>query len=179
MGGARSGKSNYAQDLAQKFSEKVLFVATAEALDKCMQRRIEKHKLDRPSHWITLEIPVNVARGLKGKMREAEVVIIDCLTLLVSNIMLGEGRGLSGESGNDISRTEASVVAEIDELIEFMRNTRAAFIIVSNEVGLGLVPDNEPGQVYRDLLGRTNQMVAQYADEVDFMIAGIPLKVKG
>lgn len=171
LGGARSGKSRFAQELAAKQGRKVLFVATGEPLDEEMRARIDTHKKSRPAGWRTLEAPTNVARALKGKTGDAEVVIIDCITLLVSNLM--------GDENTDVGIWEKKVAAEIKSLITLLKNSKANFIIVSNEVGLGLVPTTPIGRAYRDILGMANQMLAGNADEVYLMVAGIPLALKG
>ena len=169
LGGARSGKSQFAQKLASKLSDKVVFVATAEAGDEEMHSRIEVHKKSRPRNWHTLEAPVGIARRIQAQIGNADVVIIDCITMLVSNLLVGEGDDKCGEE---------QVATEIDQLTECMDKLEAAFIIVSNEVGLGLVPENKLGRFYRDFLGRVNQLLAQRADEIYFMVSGIPLTVK-
>jgi adenosylcobinamide kinase/adenosylcobinamide-phosphate guanylyltransferase len=168
-GGARAGKSSYAQKLAGDIGGKVLFVATAEAKDEDMRLRIEKHKKSRPSGWETLEAPSGVGKAIGEKDGKYQVVIIDCITMLVSNVMLGAEDETSGES---------EMLKEIDTLIKVMHSKPATYILVSNEVGLGIVPDNELSRNYRDLLGKANQMLAQYADEVYLMVAGIPVKIK-
>jgi len=170
LGGARSGKSRFAQELAAKLGKKVLFVATCEPLDEEMNARIEVHKRSRPSTWKTLETPTDVAKAMRSKIGDAEVVIIDCLTLLVSNLM--------GTEDTDAETLEKRVSAELEDLVAFMRTTEAHFIIVSNEVGLGLVSPYPAGRVYRDALGMANQMLAKNADEVYFMVAGIPIELK-
>jgi len=172
MGGARSGKSSFAQELALKSGEAVLFVATAEAGDEDMKRRIEKHRETRPSTWKTLEVTTHVGSQIARSIGKAKTVIIDCITLLVSNIF----QQYDGDADADV--TEKGVVAEIDELIECIDRLDASFIIVSNEVGLGLVPADRVSRIYRDLLGRANQRLAQHADEVILMVAGMPVKVK-
>ena len=171
LGGARSGKSRFAQELAAKLGKRVLFVATGEALDEEMHARIEAHKRSRSSTWKTLEAPTNVAKALRNKSYDAEVVIIDCMTLLVSNLM--------GTEDIDAETLEKKVTAELKELVAFMRTREAHFIIVSNEVGLGVVPAYPAGRVYRDALGMANQMLAKNADDVYFMVAGIPIPLKG
>lgn len=168
LGGARSGKSQFAQNLAGKLSKKVLFVATGEAGDEEMRSRIEEHKRSRPRIWRALEAPVNVGERIQGQIGDADVVIIDCITMLVSNLLVDEGDDYEGR-----------VTGEINHLITCMKRLDATFIIVSNEVGLGLVPENRLSRLYRDLLGRTNQLLAQHADEVYLMVAGIPVEVKG
>lgn len=170
LGGARSGKSRFAQKLAKKLSNKVLFVATGEPLDEEMRARIDEHKKARPKSWRTLEIPTNISRQLEEEIGDAEVVIIDCLTLLVSN-RIGEEL--------DYPEAEKQVMAEINELIAGMDKLQASFIIISNEVGTGLVPEAKLGRVYRDILGKANQLIAQRSSKVYFMVAGIPMKMKG
>ena len=170
LGGARSGKSHLAQELAAKGGKRVLFVATGEPLDEEMSARIEAHQKSRPRTWRTLEAPTDVARALRKGMGDAEVVIVDCLTLLVSNLM--------GEDSVDAELLEKKVTAELEALIKFAKGTKAHLIIVSNEVGLGLVPTSPSGRVYRDVLGTANQMLARHADEVYFMVAGIAILLK-
>ncbi len=176
LGGARSGKSRYAQELAQKMSEKVLFVATATAGDEDMRRRILKHQQDRPASWQTLEAPTRVGFHISRQPGDYQLVIIDCITLLVNNLFCRYGE-TDFDSIED-SILEKDVVAEINELLGCLETSAASFIIVSNEVGLGLVPDNRLGRLYRDFLGRANQMLAQSAGEVYLMVAGMPFKVK-
>jgi adenosylcobinamide kinase/adenosylcobinamide-phosphate guanylyltransferase len=171
LGGARSGKSRFAQELAAKLGTRVLFVATAESLDEEMSARIKAHKKSRSPTWKTLETPTDVAKAMRGKIGDAEVVIVDCLTLLVSNLM--------GTEDIDAETLDKKVTAELKDLIAFMRTTKAYFIIVSNEVGLGLVSPYPAGRVYRDALGIANQMLAKNADEVYFMVAGIAIPLKG
>jgi len=170
LGGARSGKSQFAQSLAGKLSNRVLFVATAEAGDEEMRSRIEEHKKSRPRTWRTLEVPIRVVEQIGGQIGDADVVIIDCITLLISNLLVGEG---------DDRYKEKQVITEIERLIACIDKQEVTTIIVSNEVGLGLVPENRLSRFYRDLLGRTNQLLAQHADEVYLMVAGIPVEVKG
>ncbi len=169
LGGARSGKSRFAQNLAHRLSDKVLFVATGEALDEEMRSRIEEHKKSRPGTWYNLEAPVKIGEKIPGQIGNANVVLIDCITLLVSNLLVCEG---------DDRDKEEWVTGEINQLIKCIDKLDATFIIVSNEVGLGLVPENRLGRLYRDLLGRVNQLLAQRADEVYAMVAGIPVEVK-
>jgi len=169
LGGARSGKSYYAQQLAVELGGKVLFVATGEALDEEMHARIAQHKKDRPKIWRTLEINTDLSKKIEGEIRDAQVVIIDCITLLISNLLQGKP---------DNFRAEKFVQAEINNLIESMDKLDASFIIVTNEVGMGLVPDNKLGRIYRDLLGKANQLLAAHATEVYLMLACLPVQVK-
>ena len=168
LGGARSGKSTYAQQLADKLSAKVLFVATAQALDEEMHKRIQIHRDNRPAGWRTLEEPRDIVKALHDQIGDAEVVIIDCLTILVANL-LGD---------NPDVKAENNVLAKIVSLIDYIKTTESTFIIVSNELGLGLVPENKLARIYRDLLGMANQIMAQNAEQVYFLTAGIPLEIK-
>ena len=170
LGGARSGKSHYAQQLAMELGGKILFVATGEALDEEMQTRIAEHKKARPKNWRTLEIPTGIGKGIEKQIGDAEVVIIDCLTLLISNLLRGEP---------DYPEAEKRMTSEITELIAAMDKLNASFIIVSNEVGMGLVPETKLGRIYRDLLGKANQLLASHATEVYLMVACLPVQVKG
>lgn len=170
LGGARSGKSRYAQELAGKLGTKVLFVATGEALDEEMQARIDEHRKARPGSWRTLETATDIGKQIEKQIGDAEVVIIDCLTLLVSNLLGDEP---------DYLKAEKQAMAEMNELVACINRLDVNFIIVSNEVGMGLVPETRLGRLYRDLLGKANQLIAQHANEVYFMLAGMPMRVKG
>jgi len=169
LGGARSGKSGYAQELADIPNKSVVFAATAEPLDEEMKVRIEKHKNSRPATWRTVELPTGLGMTLDTILSGGETIIVDCITLLVSNIM--------GKHEN-AALAEDDVIKEISELIDCMQRKRCTFIIVSNEVGLGIVPDNDLARAYRDILGKANRMLAQYATDVYFMTAGIPFQIK-
>ena len=175
-GGARSGKSRYAQELALKTGKPVLFVATAEPGDEEMRPRIENHRKSRPASWNTLEATWGLGNRIKQDGGEAEVVIIDCITLLVNNI-LGKHGDQTGEN-IDFPAAEKEVNSEISQLAECIRTVDAFFILVTNEVGTGLVPANKIGRLYRDLLGRANQLLAAEVDEVYLMVAGLPLRIK-
>ena len=177
IGGARSGKSNFAQELAVKSGKPVLFVATATAGDDEMRQRIEQHKKSRPSNWTTLETPVHIGNHILNAFDKSQIVLIDCITLLVNNIFLNNSDN-NTEGQLDTSFLEKEVKTEIEELVSCINQVKTSFIIVTNEVGLGLVPPNEIGRLYRDLLGKANQILARRADEVYLMVAGIPLLVK-
>ena len=176
-GGARSGKSSYAEELARKHEGEVLFVATAEAGDEEMRRRIEKHKQSRPGHWRTLETPLNAAAAIRQGMGDASMVLLDCITLLVNNILC---RNIDWEKEDfDAALIEKEVAVEIDALIGVMSEAKADFVLVTNEVGLGIIPGNAMGRLYRDLLGKANQMLAAAVDNVYMMVSGLPLRLKG
>jgi adenosylcobinamide kinase/adenosylcobinamide-phosphate guanylyltransferase len=171
-GGARSGKSRMAQELARKAGGPVLFVATAEAGDEEMKQRIEAHRKNRPADWTTLEVKTHIGRKITANIGRTKTVVIDCITLLVNNIFQQH------EGIEDALILEEAVEAEIKELISCIKHSSARFIIVTNEVGLGIVPADRVSRLYRDLLGKANQMLAEHTDEVIFMVAGIPVTVK-
>jgi adenosylcobinamide kinase/adenosylcobinamide-phosphate guanylyltransferase len=176
LGGARSGKSSYAQQLALNMQQPVLFVATAEAGDEEMKQRIEAHRRGRPATWKTLEATTQIGDRIRREIGRIPIVIIDCVTLLVSNVF---NRYLDREDEPDFPElTGKGVITEIDALVYCMTQVNASFIVVSNEVGQGLVPVGNMSRLYRDLLGRANCMLAQDMDEVYLMVAGLPLKIK-
>ncbi len=175
IGGAGSGKSHFAQELALRLGEPVLFVATAVAGDEEMLKRIDQHRRQRPPAWSTLEVTTDVGKNILEKLGGAKVVIVDCITLLANNIFSQYSE--QGEP-TDVPLIEKSLIAEIDELIECIKQVDASFIIVTNEVGLGVVPASRLGRLYRDLLAQANQMLAGAADEVYLMVAGLALPIK-
>lgn len=171
LGGARSGKSAYAERLARECGDDVLFVATATAGDEEMARRIAAHRAERPPAWRTLEVPRGVAGAVAAVSPPAAIILLDCVTLLISNILLAheaEGDAVLGRA----------VDAEIDTLLDRIATGVAHWIVVSNEVGLGLVPPYPLGRVYRDLLGRANARLAARADRAYLLVAGLPLDLK-
>ncbi|MCZ6788939.1 MAG: bifunctional adenosylcobinamide kinase/adenosylcobinamide-phosphate guanylyltransferase [Chloroflexi bacterium] len=182
-GGARAGKSGFALRLAQGLSlpaepgsTPVLFVATAEAGDAEMEERIREHRSSRPAEWSTLEEPIHLSEAVSTALsepgtRDAGVVVVDCLNLWVSNMLL---------AGQDSERAaiEEGVLDSARRLLECYQQGTASFVLVSNEVGLGLVPSHPLGRHFRDLLGKVNQLVAAEADEVYLLVAGLPLELK-
>lgn len=175
-GGARSGKSDLAQEMARKSGRTVLFVATATPGDDDMRRRIEAHRASRPKEWRTIEAETSVGSQISHILDSAQTVVVDCITMLVNNVF-GKHFDASGEIC-DVALVEKDVIAEIRELIDCLDHTDANFIIVTNEVGLGLVPANTMSRLYRDLLGKANQILAARADEVYLMVSGLPVRVK-
>lgn len=165
LGGARSGKSQFAIKLAKKDARKVAFIATCVGLDREMEKRIRLHKRNRPINWQTFEAPKDIALLLKKIGSKFEIIIIDCLTLLVSSFLL---KGLKEE---DIEK-------KINKILDTLKRTKAKSIIVSNEVGLGIVPENKLARDFRDIVGRINQIVAKESNQVFFMASGIPIKIK-
>lgn len=163
LGGARSGKSAHAEKLVAESGLSAVYIATAEARDDEMRERIEEHRARRGSAWRTVEVPLALEDAVKTEAGEGRAVLVDCLTLWASNLML---------AGADIERRGAA-------LAEAAQGARGLRVFVSNEVGLGVVPDNELGRKFRDAQGRLNQKIAAIADHVVFMAAGLPLVLKG
>ncbi len=172
LGGARSGKSTYARHLAGKYGGRVLFIATATASDDEMTRRIAMHQRERPTDWATREIPKNIAAVLRSSPPHADVILLDCVTLLINNLLLE-----IGETEPEEKKATNLVTEEMESLVEFIHASEAQWIIVSNEVGLGLVPPYPLGRIYRDLLGYANQKLASSAEEVFWMAAGIAIPI--
>lgn len=170
IGGARSGKSRLALDLAKRYGRSVLFAATARALDEEMDRRIRTHRAERPAGWETVEAPVEVGAAIAAAAGECDTVIVDCITMLLSNLM----------DRPEIPETALSSLAdrEIDALLAAYRTLQATFLVVTNETGLGIVPAFAAGRVYRDLLGRTNQRLVDASDHALMLVAGIPVDLK-
>ena len=168
LGGARAGKSTYAQRLAGS-GERVLFLATAEAGDREMAARIEAHRESRPAEWDTLEEPLDLVGALATVADGHDTVLLDCLTLWVSNLLL---------QGGETESAGADIPGETRRLLGAYERGTASWIVVSNEVGLGVVPPSALGRAYADELGRANQIVAAAAADVYFVVAGLPLNLK-
>ena len=162
LGGARSGKSGFALKTASGLPGRKAFIATAQALDDEMEQRIARHKAERPDEWQAFEEPVNIQDVIASIHGIYDVLLIDCLTLWITNLMLG----------ND------DIEGKVQLLLDALSACRSSVFIVSNEVGLGIVPDNRLTREFRDIAGTLNQKVAAVADEVYFMAAGLPLRMK-
>jgi adenosylcobinamide kinase / adenosylcobinamide-phosphate guanylyltransferase len=173
LGGARSGKSSHAQRLASKAGKTVTFIATAQALDEDMAARIKKHQQDRPQQWITREIQKDIAQSLKLDPIKTDVILFDCITLLTNNLFMQ----YVTEDRVDEDQALRAMQKEIDALISHLREHKQDWIVISNEVGLGIVPAYQMGRAYRDILGWANQRLAREADEVFWMVAGIPVPI--
>ncbi|MDO8531507.1 MAG: bifunctional adenosylcobinamide kinase/adenosylcobinamide-phosphate guanylyltransferase [Dehalococcoidia bacterium] len=170
LGGARSGKSAFAERLARSCGPRVLYVATAQAGDAEMEERIANHQAARPDTWTTVEEPLRLAEAV-GEAKGFDAVLVDCLTLWVSNRMLAA-------QGEEPQTVEDVLLAEVGRVLDTHRRGAATLILVSNEVGLGLVPPNPLGRAYRDLLGRVNQTFAEAANRVYMLVAGVAVDVK-
>lgn len=157
LGGARSGKSRHAQSVAEAFGGRPVYIATAQAFDAEMADRIARHRADRDGRWVTVEAPIDLAAAIAAADAPDAVMLVDCLTLWTSNLLLGE---------EDAERRSTELLAAIGAV-------RGRLILVANETGLGIVPDNALARRFRDLAGTVNQRVAAAVDAVDFVLAGI------
>lgn len=162
LGGARSGKSRHAQARVEAVPGPLAYIATAQALDDEMADRIDRHRTDRGARWLTLEAPIALADAIPMAARDAGAVLVDCLTLWLSNLLL---------AGHDLE-------AESARLADAVSCCGVPIALVANEVGLGIVPDNALARTFRDAAGRLNQMLAGQVEEVVFVAAGLPLRLK-
>jgi adenosylcobinamide kinase/adenosylcobinamide-phosphate guanylyltransferase len=176
LGGVRSGKSRFAEELAHKLGgDDVLFVATAENRDGEMDHRIQKHKESRPASWVTLEQPLKVGQAVLDREESSRVIVIDCLTILVSNALCRDPSLVL--SPRSIDQIHHQLTNEIDKIVEVARVSKIHVVVVSGEVGLGIVPEHPLGRAFRDLLGWANQSLAKHANATYLMISGfaVPL----
>ena len=161
LGGARSGKSHYAQQLGER-AGRVVFIATAQAGDEEMRAKIDRHRAERPAYWRTVEEPRDLGAAIEQHAPAADLILVDCLTFFAANLLGSSDAG-----------------SYIDHLCDALKSHACGVVLVSNEVGSGVVPAYESGRRYRDLLGEINQRVAAVADDVVLMVAGLPLTLKG
>lgn len=166
VGGARSGKSSYAEKLAEKNGKELLYLATGEAKDEEMTDRIKKHKKRRKGVWKLIEEPINLSKAISKVSEETEVVLLDCVTLWVSNMLLA-------------GRKDIEMKNELRKVMNSLNKAKFMTIIVSNEVGSGIVPLDNLSRRYRDILGKVNQIIALQADSVCMMCCGIANLIKG
>ncbi len=179
LGGARSGKSTFAESLAKSLSGQVLYIATAIPFDDGMRDRIKKHQENRPHHWKTVE-KYRDFEGI-GDLNEfikADVILLDCITIMITNLMMDEACDYDQITHEELDYIESMIVGQIDVLLEQFRASGKKYILVSNEVGLGLVPPYKLGNYFRDIAGRINQRIAGTIDEVYFVVSGIQVKIK-
>ncbi len=178
-GGARSGKSSLAEIKAKELGNKVVYIATAIAFDEGMKDRISKHKASRPSTWATIERYKEFCELKKSQdFIEADLVLLDCMTLMVSNILLESDVDFDNCSMEEIEHIEKNISNEVTELLKIVNRYEKKLIIVTNEVGMGLVPSYRLGNIFRDIAGRVNQYLAKQANEVYLTVSGIPVRIK-
>ena len=167
IGGCRSGKSTYALQTAEKVpAEQKIFIATCVPQDDEMKRRVARHQTERSQNWVTVEAPLDLPEAILQNSRRGNVILVDCLTLWVSNLLMETG------DENNIEDTAS-------QLIEALEKAAGPIVLVSNEVGTGIVPENKLARKYRDIIGLVNQAVAKTAGKVTWMVAGIPVSIKG
>ena len=164
LGGARSGKTGFAEHLAMRSGESPLYLATAQALDAEMRERVRLHQQQRHKRFATLEEPIALTTALKAAAKSHDVILVDCLTLWITNLL---------GTNHDV----AQAVEELAMVLPAIETSRV--ILVSNEVGLGIVPDNPLARTFRDLAGATHQRLAQICTDVHFVVAGLPMTLKG
>ncbi len=178
-GGARSGKSRLAEEKAKEMGEKIVYLATAIAFDEGMKDRIKKHREDRPKEWTTIE---RYRRFYKLKDNDgfcdADTILLDCMTLMVSNLLFESNVAFDVAQMDEIDKVEMAIFKEIEILLDEIEKHDKNLIIVTNEVGMGLVPSYRLGSIFRDIAGRVNQYLAKRADEVYLTVSGIPVKIK-
>ena len=171
-GGARSGKSRFAEQLADSFGQPVAYIATAEVWDQEMAERVTLHQQRRPEHWTTFEAPRLAEQAIGQAAGQVGVILFDCLTVYTSNCLLAQPEALAAE------QRRSAVLDAIDQLLAAAGQFAGTIIFVTNEVGDGIVPDNRLAREFRDLAGLVNQRVAQAASEVYLVVCGLPVEIK-
>lgn len=178
-GGARSGKSNFAESLCKSQNNRTAYIATSIPFDEEMKNRIKKHQESRPKEWKTYEIYKDIFSIVEELGQNHDTVILDCITLLVNNLMFTYGIDVDKANSEELNELESYIQDQIKKLLEAVKKTNLYFVIVSNEIGMGIVPENKLARIYGDFVGRANQLISKYSNEVYFVVSGIPMKVKG
>ncbi|KUO75875.1 MAG: adenosylcobinamide kinase/adenosylcobinamide phosphate guanyltransferase [Clostridia bacterium BRH_c25] len=178
-GGARSGKSSYAERLARELEGRILYIATSIPFDEEMKSRVKKHRESRPSQWDTYEGYRSLGSVISEKGSEYKGILLDCVTVMVTNLLL-EYPGIDYDNAcyEDFTEAENGITKEIEKLLESVSRSEATVIMVTNELGSGIVPESLLGRVFRDIAGRVNQYIAKQCDEVFITVCGLPLKLK-
>ena len=175
-GGARSGKSEFAERLALATAGRKAYVATGQAFDEEMIDRIKKHQERRGEIWNNFEVPLHLAKEWQNISQTADVILIDCLTMFTTNHMMAHG---SIQGQQDANQLEATVLAELETLLAAIKSCEGKIVIfVTNEIGLGIVPDNKLARYFRDIAGRVNRTVAMAADKLYLTISGVTIELK-
>jgi Adenosyl cobinamide kinase/adenosyl cobinamide phosphate guanylyltransferase len=177
-GGARSGKSNYAESIASATGPDVLYIATALPIDIEMKDRIAKHRESRPSHWQTIEAYRDLDQAIWKNMNGKSAVLLDCITLMLNNLLYDKAVDWETIDSTSIDRTENQVRTEFHKIIACAAGLQIPLILVTNELGMGLVPQDRFSRIFMDIHGRINQMLASAAEEVYLCVSGIQLKIK-
>ncbi len=178
-GGARSGKSTFAEKYVVESKLPKVYVATAIPFDNEMKLRVEKHREQRGSQWLTIEGYRGLGEKLKGSIKEEKIVLLDCLTNMVSNLMIMEREyDWDNISKEDLHSLEEDIRGEVEEILKYIDRSDIELVVVSNELGMGLVPPYALGRHFRDIAGRMNQMIAERAHEAYLIVSGLPVKLK-
>ncbi len=179
IGGARSGKSTFAEQKAKEYSDKVVYLATSVITDQAMEDRVRKHREQRPKSWSTIELYSNFNELIKFKeFEECEVILIDCITTLIGNFMFDSKIDFDSCKVSQVNDLEKRITLEVLNLIKVCNNHNKKLIIVSNETGMGVVPSYYMGNYFRDMSGRINREIAEKSDFMYFIFSGIPIKLK-
>lgn len=177
-GGSRSGKSNFAESLCIDQNNSTAYIATSIPFDEEMKDRVRKHKESRPDTWNTYEIYKDIYSIIKAISEKHKTVILDCVTLLVNNLMFEYGIDFDNTTSEETNKMEIYIKNQFQKLVNEIKKTDLYFVIVTNEIGMSLVSDNKLCRVYSDIVGRINQYIASEADQVYFVVSGIPMKIK-
>ena len=177
-GGARSGKSNFAEKLCKEQNNNTAYIATSIPFDDEMKDRVRKHKESRPQNWKTYEIYKDIYTIIDDISKEHKTVILDCVTLLVNNLIFMHEIDIDNSTQYEIDELEKYIKEQVEKLLIEIKKTNLYFVIVTNELGLGGVSINKLTRVYTDIVGRINRQIAAQSDEVYFVISGIPMKIK-
>ena len=178
-GGARSGKSSYAEQLVSLMGERIIYLATARALDQEMEDRIAKHRQQRPSTWQTIETPTSLAAVIQAEGNGCDALLLDCLTVFLTNRILTYTVDWDHPDMGRLNAIEADLMDEVQAIVEAASRMQAQLVVVTNEVGFGIVPMSPLARFFRDCAGRANQRLAAAAAEVFLVVAGIPMRIKG
>lgn len=178
LGGARSGKSRLAEQTAKDSNKKVVYIATATIYDQEMQQRVERHINDRPQHWLTVEEPLQLANAISQHAQPNTCVVVDCLTLWLTNILMNEMDESAAVSSSEASSPAMTLVDHKRLLLAELANAKGQVILVSNEVGQGIVPLGELSRRFVDEAGWLHQEIAQIAQQVTMVVAGLPMRLK-
>ncbi len=178
-GGARSGKSTFAEKYVVESDLPKVYVATAIPFDNEMKLRVEKHREQRGSQWLTIEGYRGLGEKLKEEIGNEKIILMDCLTNMVSNLMIMDREyDWDSISKEDLHTLEDEIRGEVEEVLEYVEQTDIELVVVSNELGMGLVPPYALGRHFRDIAGRMNQMMAERAHEAYLIVSGLPVKLK-
>lgn len=177
-GGARSGKSTFAEEYVKKISDSVVYVATAIAFDDEMIHRIAKHREQRPKSWQTIEAYLDIPNKLSLLAPLVKTILLDCITVLINNVMMDKISDWDNITSENIKEIEKVVINEVQSLIDYTKSNDVTMVVVTNETGSGIVPLYHSSRVFRDVSGRANQLLATASNEAYLLISSLPVKLK-